>query len=256
MKRLLFLLLFSPAAFGAVAFDAVTPSLRTATTDPWTFTCTPVGTAAGVALLISNNDVAASDIDTVTYGSASLTRQGSVYSDTASEVGNSEIWFAGSSIPAGAQTVTVDFVSASPVDDYTFNCVTVTAGANTEVIDTDGISEDCTDPSRTMNYSGRTALSVVTFESGHNDTATPGPTDIAWNANMTLLVEQDTGADIVSAARQTTPGTSDFVVSADTNAESDPEDCAIAVASISEVSAGGSVVPLIHHHNQQSVQTQ
>jgi len=218
----------------AVAFDAATASVRNGdTTDPWTFSHPPVGTPRGVVLLISQKPATASDIDTITYGSASMSRVGSVYSDTAGETGTSEIWFVGSSIPTGTQTVTINFVTTSPTDDYLFTCCTVTASADTEVIDSDGISENAANPSVTLSYSGKTAIAFATAFIGGAD-----PANLAWNANMTGLGTADFGARAATSARQTTPGTADF----DAGGTMSTDDLAFAAVAISEVVSGGATV--------------
>lgn len=143
----------------AVAFDAVSTSDRTGTSDPHTFTHTPSGTPRGILLAFAQDPATSSDIDTITYGGVSMSRVVDA-SDTADEPGMAEVWFLGSSIPTGAQTVQVDFVTASPTDDYLFLCVSVTASSDTEVVDSGIVEENQADPSVSLTYSSRTCLAV------------------------------------------------------------------------------------------------
>lgn len=229
LTALLLALLSTVQAVAQVTFSEVTESIRTDTTDPWTFNCTNTGTPEGVAILITATDPqASSDIDSVSFGATSLSRAGSAYSDTATEPGTVEGWFAGSSLPTGDQTVTVNFVSANPAPDYSFVCVTIQASTDTEVIDTDGLSENQADPSVTLQYSGRTAITLGVSYWGAGTSGVP-----AWNANMTELDNHDFGSFVYGAARQTTPGTSDFTCSA-TQAT---DDVAFYCMAISEVAA-------------------
>lgn len=89
-----------------VAFDATSGTaalVNTATTATWTHT--PVGTPRAVVVLIPQ-DTSPDQISGVTYGGVALTR---VRSDvrTTTEACRTYIYFLGSNIPAGAQTVGV-----------------------------------------------------------------------------------------------------------------------------------------------------
>lgn len=125
-------LLWSAPAQAQVAFDAISTLDRTDTSDPATWTHTPVGTPRGVICGMTHGVTAIShSASPVTYGGVNMTflrRQ----TDTAGENGVAELWWLGSGIPTGAQTVSFNLDSAT-TDDIFFSCVTVTAAADTTV---------------------------------------------------------------------------------------------------------------------------
>jgi hypothetical protein len=96
-----------------VAFDQFTTSIRTATTDPWTFNHTPVGTPRAVVLAIINytddaDELAASP----TYGGVTMTPI-IAGTDAAGEPTRTALYFLGSNIPTGQQQVSIDFLTTS-----------------------------------------------------------------------------------------------------------------------------------------------
>lgn len=211
----------------AVAHDAATESIRTVTTDPWTFSHTPVGTPRGVVVLI-NHGVADTDvISGVTYGGVAMARVRSD-SDSTGEPGRSYIYFLGASVPTGMQTVSVDLTSASDLD-LEIVCATQTAAGDLEVVDNDGVSGDADDPQVTLSYGGRTCISYVVLNSGRS---VPDPGTVDDLGTMTRLADHDYGSFVAAVSRQTTPGTSDFTIGYVTSAS---DDVAMSAVAISEV---------------------
>jgi len=187
----------------AVAFDASTTSTRTATTDPYTFNHTPTGTPRGVVVAIMNYDTATDQIAGVTYGGVAMTKI-AMAADTAGEPTNTQFWFLGASIPTGTQTVSVDLTSATG-DDMFMVCATITAGADTEVVDFDTLSEDQSNPQAVMTAGGRTAIAFAALASGADSAPTP-------LTGVTNAHSNDSGSERQHFAYQTTPATGNFTI--------------------------------------------
>lgn len=209
----------------AIAFDAATEAVRTGTTDPHTFDHTPSGTPRGVAVAVIYGGGTTDYVIGVTYGGAALTRVVTI-TDDAGETGRSQLWFLGSSIPTGTQTVSVDLNTATTVDMHIV-CVTLTADADTEVIDFGSIDEDRANPSVALTYGGRAALALAAHYYGGGSPSTAG-------ANCTLVHNHDLGAWGSTIIRQTTPGSADFTAAF--TAASD--DCAMVAMAVAEVVGG------------------
>jgi hypothetical protein len=189
----------------AVAFDAATESVRTGTTDPHTFTHTPVGTPRGVVLAIVHGTSSVDHVSSVTYGGVAMSRVVSA-ADTATEPGRAYLYFLGSSVPTGAQTVSVDLTTAT-TDDIQFVCMTVTAAGDTSVIDFDSLSNNVANPSVTLQYGGLTSMAFAALYGGG-----AGPTDFTPNGSCTTVHDHDFGAFYAEVIRQTTVGSSDFAI--------------------------------------------
>ena len=112
----------------AVAFDAVAIPSAALYTATFSWTHTPVGTPKGVAVIIVQ-EKATDQVSGVTYGGVAMTR---VRSDvrTVTEAGRVYIYFLGSSIPTGAQTVQVTLTGT---EDTNAVSLTVTATGDTAV---------------------------------------------------------------------------------------------------------------------------
>ena len=191
----------------AIAFDVGIEFERTLTTDPQTWSHAPVVNNAprAVAVAIVHGTSTTDHVVSVTYGSRSLTRIVRA-TDSTTELGASELWFAGDNIPTGTQTVTVE-LATSTTDDIHFVSMTFTADSDCEVVDFDSLSENTADPSVTLQYGGRTCLSVAALYGGG-----AAPTSFTKNANCTVVQEYDLGAFYSVVLRQTTPGTADFTI--------------------------------------------
>jgi len=211
----------------AVAVDATrTESIRTDTSDPYTFNYTPTSTPRGIVVCAIHSDSSTDHIVGITYGGIPLFRAITA-ADTATEAGRADIWWRGDSIPAGTQTVSVDLASGT-TDDFQFVVFGLTGNDNIEVIDREAIEQNISNPSAVMSYLGRTAVTISAFYYGGAAAPTP-------NANMTNIHTHDFTAQFGSVDRQTTPGTSDFTCSYTAN-----DDTGLAIASFTEV------LPLAH----------
>jgi len=124
----------------AIAFDTSIESVRTGTSDPMTWTHTPVGTPRAIAIAFVHGTSSTDHVSTVTYGGVSMSRIVRA-TDTATEQGAAEWWFLGASIPTGAQTVSADLASAT-TDDIHGVSVSFTATRDCAVVDYDSVSQN------------------------------------------------------------------------------------------------------------------
>jgi len=185
-----------------VAFDAATTN--ESALDPHDFTHTPVGTPRGVILLGTSNGIGAGDfIVGITYGGVSMSRIKYAASASA-EPGQSWIYFLGASIPTGAQTVSIDKNSASTLQAVS---VTLTAGADTEIVDSDSTVTEAADPQLTLQLSGRSSMAFACIHSGAN-----APTDLTAIADQTALATRDWGTKSSVYTRTTTAQTADDTI--------------------------------------------
>lgn len=213
----------------AIAVDATrTESVRTDTSDPYQFNYTPTSTPRGIVVCAIHSDSATDHIVGITYGGRPMSRAVTA-ADTATEAGRADIWWIGQNVPTGLQQVSVDLASGT-TDDIQFVVFGLTGDADIQLVDTDTVQENTTNPSVTMQYGGRTCVTVSAFYYGGAAAPTP-------NANMTTLHTHDFTAQFGSVEIQTTPGTTDFVCSYTAN-----DDTGLAVAAFSEF-------PLLPHVN-------
>lgn len=208
----------------AVAFDAASETERTGTSDPTSHTHTPVGTPRAVVVSIIHGTSVTDHAVGVTYGGVALSRIVRA-TDATGEPGAAELWFLGSGIPTGPQTIQADWASAT-TDDIHLSCITLTASANTEVVDFDSTANDQANPSLTLNYSGRTCLAIGSLYDG-----IAIPTGFTENANCTRVNDEDFGAFSAVVTRQTTAGSSDFAIGGSAANNS----CAFVAIAVSEV---------------------
>ena len=118
----------------AVAFDAVAIPAAALYTATFSWTHTPVGTPRGVAVVVVQEG-STDQVSGVTYGGLAMTR---VRTDvrTATEAGRVYIYFLGSGLPAGAQTVEVTLTGTADTNGVS---LTVTAADNTAVDTSNGV---------------------------------------------------------------------------------------------------------------------
>lgn len=212
-----------------VAFDAATEHVRTGTTSPQTFSHTPAtlnNDVKGVVLAIVHGGSATDHVSAASYGGIAMTRlQRNV--DTATELGAAELWHLGSGIPQGTQTVS--YTPGATTDDIHAVVITLTADADTEPVDSDGISENVAGPSVTLQYGGRTCIAIAALYGGG-----AAPTSFAPNVNCVTVHDHDLGAFYSEIIRQTTPGSADFAIGGTAGSD----DVAFAAVAISEVQVG------------------
>jgi hypothetical protein len=129
--------------------------------------------------------------------------------DTVTEPGAAELWFLGSGIPTGAQTVSVDLASAT-TDDIEFVCISLTTndGGAVEVVSIGTpITTDQANPSLTLASKGKVALAIAALYGGG-----AAPSSFTPNANCVEVASEDLGAFYGFVLRQTTPSNADFAI--------------------------------------------
>jgi hypothetical protein len=154
-----------------VAFDAVVESVRTDTSDPMTWTHTPVGTPRAIVVAFTHGVSDTDHVLTVTYGGINITERVRA-TDTTTEPGASELWFIGSGIPTGAQTISADHASGT-TDDIQGVSWSLTALSDCEIIDSDSISQNAANPTLVMQKEGREGWCACAM---YNGGAAPGGT--------------------------------------------------------------------------------
>lgn len=163
----------------AVAFDAYTKSaqfLEDVYPLPYEFTHTPVGTPKGVIVMIVcwPTDGGYDLVSGVDYGGVAMTRVNVAF-DSAIEEGCAYIYFLGSGISTGAQTVAIQEVDNGIVyPKKVAVCVTVTAATDTVVADSDIVEDDAANPSATLTANGQSGMAFAAMFSGLGSAATAG----------------------------------------------------------------------------------
>lgn len=221
----------------AVALDASSRSGSTvsASVASFSWTHTPVGTPAGVTVVIGET-VATNDVTSVTYGGVTVPRiSGAVAVDSAGEPCLTDVYHLGSSVPTGAQTVVVN--RTNNADGVWAAAATVTAGADTEVY-TAGI----------VLLQGDQALAEVNVDDG-----SPGVDSMRFGilssgalaltpagANTTRLQTVQPSSRNMGFYRETTAGQGSRPVGA-VNATAD--DVAMTLYAVREVVSAAVVIP-------------
>ena len=113
-----------------------------------------VGTAApaGVLVAVVHGASATDHVNSVGYGTLVLTRAVR-NTDGATEAGATEWWFAGSGVPTGGQTVTVNLNSATG-DDIFGMSLTLASSRNLLTVATSGVDGNTPNPSVGLVYGG------------------------------------------------------------------------------------------------------
>jgi hypothetical protein len=176
------------------------------TTDPWTFSHTPSAAPKGILLFVGQRQSATDHIVSVSYGARALARVTPFGLDSIGTVlGRAEWWFAGSAIPTGIQTITID-LDAATTDDLYFVCCSILGAADIEVVDADALSENRADPQVTLQFGGRNCLALCGVYSGLVDA-----TQLTDLAGQTRVHDQWQGQGWI-VSRETAPGTSDVTM--------------------------------------------
>ena len=205
-----------------VTVDVATENVRTLTTSPQTFSHAGAASGVkGVVLAIVHGTSSTDYVSAASYGGVALTRkQRNV--DTATEPGAAELWFLGTGVPQGTQTVS--YTPGATTDDIHAVAITLLGADDLEVVTQGGIDNNVADPSVTLAYSGRTCMSLAAFYGGG-----AAPTSFTPNANCSTVHDHDLGAFYSEIIRQTTAGSSDFAIGG-TAATDDVAYAAIAVS--------------------------
>lgn len=191
------------ASIRTIIFDAATESVRTGTETTYDFTHTPVGTPR--AIVVTSAAPAGTFLITgMTYGGVPMARA-TRDADTSSEIGTTEIWFLGTGIPAGPQTVSVSIPSATTAD-YHFVAMSFlgTSSSDMEIVFGGSVAGDRVDPYLVVSNFGRISQGVLVTWSGQD-----APASITVQSGNTLVHDHDFGANSSKVARQNVPTSQD-----------------------------------------------
>jgi hypothetical protein len=163
----------------------------------------------GVIVTATHGTSSTDHITGVQYGGLALTRIITA-ADTTGEPGRADIWFlggGGTAIPSGTQQVAALYLNVT--DQQHFTCITLYTddGSAIACIDSDKLEGDVANPSRTLQYAGRESISIAALYGGGS-----APTAFTPNANCTVVHDMDFGQFYSRVIRQTTPGTTDFII--------------------------------------------
>lgn len=180
-----------------VAFDAAT-DLGTATTGALSGTHTPSGTPRAAVVKIAHG-VATTDLITgVTYGGVAMTRVGDAIDDT-TEPGKCYLYFLGSSVPTGAQTVTVSHTGTATTKWA--NVETYTASGDVTIAGMWNVYNNHDDASSIM-WTEVSALRTGIIYNGQGATG-----DLTLLSGMSAVHSVDFGNFVARADRETSATT-------------------------------------------------
>jgi len=212
----------------AVVFDAFSNVAAGTTNRSWIHT--PVGTPRAVIVLISQNTGTTDQVTSVTYGGLALTRVGWTC-DTAGEPGCVYVYFIGSGIPTGAQTVVVN-VSGSSTKRA--GAITLTGLGNTFMVASDtSVNADAANPTRTLNLNNNNSFVAEVFHSGQNAVGSITPFS-GWTSRL----EHDYGSQTAGWYTYNTVGSANVSVGW-TQGNDDAAMVALAVSEISTILGDG-----------------
>lgn len=172
----------------AIAFDASAEGIGPTNSLVWTHT--PVGTPKGIIVFVALTSSNTTLVTGVTYGGVAMTEQpGSPNVEGAGEQGQIRCYFLGSSVPTGAQNVTVTLTSAVAVWG---GSISVTATGDTSVVDTDATINGTAvaNASCTLSLGGLDSFCAIGFYSGTN-----APTNNLPLTNWTNRQDHDFGTE-------------------------------------------------------------
>lgn len=192
-------------------------------TNPQVFSHATGNSPRGVVVILGH-DTTTDRVTGVTYGGAALTRVVRVATATA---GSIYLYFLGSSVPTGAQNVSVSKNASQGmfVVSHTF-----LGAADLEVVDSDSLSATQTDPQLTLQYGGRSCLTALGLFGADGETS-------VWTlvSGLTALAAWDWGTTNSKHAVQTNATTADSTVGYTAASRA----VALAALAIGEVVAGG-----------------
>lgn len=218
----------------AVAYDAVsTAGFNFTGTYSWTHT--PVGTPRGA--MVWPWSPGGDNVTGVTYGGSAMAEvTGSPLQKNTGEAITVYGYFLGASVPSGAQTVEV---TQGGTDTRNAMAITMTAEADTEIVDTSTISSDSqADPSVVLSLGGRECFCAIKFGSGHN-----AITDVTPNSGWTGRAEGSNGSYTNGLYTYDTVGTTDVTAGWTQTAE----DAVAIAAAFAEVAGGGDPIRIRFH---------
>lgn len=228
----------------AIAHDAATRFPTTdgtadSTSGDRSFTHTPSGTPSGVVVLVGGGGSSSAVVTGVTYGGSAMTQVCSA-SDT-DEAGWTAIYFLGSAVPSGAQTVVLQGSSAF----HWAWCCTLTSATGSCAVDTFATVNTTT----STNYvtSLTTAASTMSYAIVHSGINAPGSASAATgctNLGGAGVFGADYGTSSSMAVKRTSVDAAGTFTIGSTGSS---EDFCVSAAAIKEGAAvgGSTFVPQI-----------
>jgi len=205
-----------------VTVDA-TPTENIQAADPQDFSHTGGASPEGVIVLIAHGTVSTDIVVGVTYGGMALTRVRTSF-DTLTEPGRSYIYFLGSGVPSGLQTVSIDRSEATT--SVFAVCITLDANGDTEPVSDAGINENAANPQVTLAFGGRTCMSFCILYGGGGS-----PASYTSLGDQTRVHDHDFGMFTGVCDRLTTAQSADDTIGY-TSASDDVAFSAFAVSEI------------------------
>lgn len=207
-----------------VAFDAFTAG------GAGGFTHTPVGTPAGALVLVAIAGQITDTITAVSYGASDILANAVALSPLLGNQTKDYVlygYFLGSSVPTGAQTVTVSASVGTP----RVSVITLTGAADLEVVDTSVHNAAAsTNPSVTLSLASRTSFGVIQWGSGIGN-----PVNVTPLTGWTSRTETDEGNNTNGCYTYNTIAATDITAGYTAGSE----DQYILAVAISEVVGGG-----------------
>lgn len=223
----------------AVAYDAASNVGTEAQSPSWTHT--PTGTPRGVIVWVDTEFVSTDQVTSVTYGGTSMTEvTGSPLLKSSGEVAATHCFFLGTSVPTGAQTVSVTGTGQNKWG----RCITVTADADTEIQDTDtDQSDSATASAVALTLGGNSSFVAAGGVSGQPVVGSVSPAT-GWTSRD----EYDFGGHVAICYTKDTVGSSDVSEDAATHDPNPDDDWNIISLAVTESGGGGSsALPLLSH---------
>lgn len=174
----------------AIAYDASTQASTSLGTSPFTFNHTPVGTPKGVFVFLSSANNRLDEVTSITYGGVAMGAYRAGTWDTTGEIRTAQVWFLGSGIPTGTQTVSI--AHDGTATSKWFTCLTVTATGDTHLAGTGTgtAADDQANPSVTI-----TGISGASYGAALLFSGLPDTTSITAGSGMTMRQQVDFGAN-------------------------------------------------------------
>lgn len=217
----------------AVAYETRASSSWTSTPDPLTLVVSTAVLPRAVIVTMVVNGASTDQVTGMTYGGVTMTRvpTNGFAADSAGETGTAYIYFLGSGIPTGSQTLSVDHSGSA--DNKRLTVYTCTAAADTQVAASGRLQGDQANPQIALDSGADSALRFCVINSG-----LAAPTDLTMLSGMTEGGIADWGNQCMRSDRQTTASSGSFTIGY-TASSDDVAMCAVAVAE-----AGGAADPL------------
>jgi hypothetical protein len=192
-----------PPPAGSVAHDAQTQTAAISTAATIDTTHTPVGTPKGAVVMIVQSGGTTDEVSGVTYGGQAMTRvRKQDRSGSSLELGAVYVYFLGTGLPTGAQTVGITSTGTLPKRAVVS---TVTADGDTAV-DTSNSGGAATgaNPSLALTFSATLSEAEVYYELGSGLAAVISTVE----AGGTHQFSHDFGSDVAMWARKHVSGAS------------------------------------------------